>query len=275
MLGCETGRHPGSCTARAEFRSRQDHDDSTVRKLRNQRLSSVAILGCMHGVQRLSAVAVGVLLASCSFSPNPARGDSSVEAGADNLEAGAGNPEAGAGNPEAGASCTAGVACDDLNPCTELDACFNGTCQGIDDLCPAMCSTICDATCGGDTCCTQTCPGGTCPSCPAGCSCDLSCGQDRPCTATCLAGAHCRIVGTNNETDGAYNVTCQAGSQCVVDCVGNEGPGCTVTCAAGASCLVIDNMNPAPTTLDCQPTGPAPSCPAPNAKVKVCNRPCP
>lgn len=210
-----------------------------------------------------------IVVAGCSFSARldnaPSEAGPGGEAG---MEAGT---EAGM---EAGMTCPANTTCDDMNACTDYDACFGDACTGVDTLCANECATTCLA-CGADTCCRETCPAGMCQTCPSNCDCTQSCGSTRPCSATCSAGARCKVTGTNNgDPDGDYNVVCQAGSFCVADCVGDDGD-CNVTCEAGAACMLIDNMGGDGSPMMSCAGGTVVTCPSPNQNVRVCNRPCP
>ena len=60
-------------------------------------------------------VALALLIAACRFEPGVV---TALEAGASEVEAG--------GNSEASVGCAQGVACDDMNACTDYDTCVAG-----------------------------------------------------------------------------------------------------------------------------------------------------
>lgn len=214
-----------------------------------------------------------VACSACTFSPQTRDADTDPNA-SDAASSDASSDAVAVADAEAdGASvCTMGLACDDQDVCTEFDTCFGGGCAGIRTnpipACTSMCGPSC-SSCGVGACCVQDCPSGACPACAAGCDCDLSCRQARPCDATCTPGSQCYVDGSDDETDGDYKITCQTGSSCAVNCVGDEGS-CTVTCEGTAQCLVIDAMQAATSTLAC-----ASGVIACSNNIKVCNRPCP
>lgn len=218
---------------------------------------------------RAALVFVSIAHVACSFKAPGAGGGSG--GGDAEVHDAAGEIDAPPG------SCTAGAACDDMRACTTFDVCVDGECRGINTGACAGCASTCTAACGAGQCCTQSCPGGSCPTCPAGCSCNLSCGESRPCNLTCAAGSVCNMTGTNqNETDGNYSLTCESGSSCSLDCVGDDGA-CSVTCRGTASCLLDCRDKQAELHL-CQIVScpvPVTTCMGAYAGVKVCGRPCP
>jgi MYXO-CTERM domain-containing protein len=138
-----------------------------------------------------------------------------------------------------------GTACNDGNPCTEMDGCQAGTCVGAPKPCgePDGCHEI--AACNPMT--------GQCDSKPKADG--VSCDDGNPCTQTdtcqmgsckgsnpitCMAKDECHVAGTCDAATGACNDpaapdgtpcaggTCQAGT-CTPNSTGTGGSGTTTT----------------------------------------------